>query len=102
MLGYVFAADAVNRSLASTQEQIDALNNDDGAKFAFAFVFGWVVPAIVAGAAWLLHAVVVPKLRAKSSNNRLVATGVSVAPSSNVGVPAPQPERWECMLHKNV
>jgi hypothetical protein len=93
LLGYAFAADAVNRSLATTQEQIDALNNGDGAKFAFAFILGWVLPAIIASVAWLLHAVLAPRIRAKSSNNRLVATGVSIAPSSSVGVPAPQPER---------
>ena len=69
MLAYVFAADAVNRALASTPEQIEALNNGDGAKFAFAAVLGWVIPAIIVGAAWLLHVVVVPRIRAKSSNH---------------------------------
>lgn len=67
MLAYVFAADAVNRTLASTPEQIEALNNGDGAKFAFAAVLGWVIPAIIVSTAWLLHAVIIPRIRTRDS-----------------------------------
>ena len=37
-LAFVFAADALNRSAAKTEQEIEALNNGDGAKFAFALV----------------------------------------------------------------
>jgi len=66
MLAYVFAADGLHRASASTPEQIEALNNGDGAKFAFAAVLGWVIPAIIVGASWLFHGVLVPRFRTKN------------------------------------
>ena len=73
MLAYVFAADALNRASATTPKQIEALNNGDGAKFAFAAVLGWVIPAIIVGAGWLFHCVLLPRIRANSSNKQLNA-----------------------------
>jgi hypothetical protein len=68
MLAYVFTADAINHSLALTQERIDTLNNTDGAKFSFALLFGWVMPAIIVSAGWLLHVVILRRLSVKRSN----------------------------------
>ena len=61
-IAYVTAADAINRVLASTPAEIEALNNGDGAKFAFAAVLGWVLPTIIVGASWVIHGLVVPKI----------------------------------------
>ena len=58
-IAYVIAADAINRSLAATPTEIEALNNGDGAKFAFAAALGWVLPAIIVGISWAIYAVVV-------------------------------------------
>ena len=67
-IAYVTAADAINRSLVATPAEIEALNNGDGAKFAFALVFGWVLPAIIVGVSWAIYAVVLPRF---SSNPAL-------------------------------
>ena len=61
-IAYVTAADAINRALASIPAEIEALNNGDGAKFAFAAVLGWVLPTIIVGASWVIHGLVVPKI----------------------------------------
>ncbi len=61
-IAYVTAADAISRSLAVTPATVEALNNGDGAKFAFASVFGWVLPAIIVGVSWAIHAMVLPRL----------------------------------------
>jgi hypothetical protein len=53
---------AINRGLASTPAEIEALNNGDGAKFAFAAVLGWVLPTIIVGASWVIHGLVLPKI----------------------------------------
>jgi hypothetical protein len=68
MLTYVVVADAVHRSLASTPEQIDALDRGDGAKFAFAWLFGWIIPAFIVGTSWILHGVIFPRRRARSAD----------------------------------
>jgi hypothetical protein len=60
-IAYVTAADAINRSLAVTPFEVEALNNGDGAKFAFASVFGWVLPTIIVGVSWAIYAVVLPR-----------------------------------------
>ena len=62
LIAYATAADAINRVLASTPAEIEALNNGDGAKFAFAAVLGWVLPTIIVGASWVIHGLVVPKI----------------------------------------
>lgn len=62
LIAYVMAADAINRALASTQAEIEALNNGDGAQFAFAAVLGWVLPTIIVGASWVIHGLVLPKI----------------------------------------
>lgn len=61
-IAYVTAADSINRSLAVTPAEIEALNNGDGAKFAFVAVFGWVLPTIIVGVSWAIYVVVLPKI----------------------------------------
>jgi hypothetical protein len=63
------SVDGVNRSVALTPEQVESPNSGDGSRFVFAAGLGWVLPAIIVGAGWLMHAVVLPRIRAKSSNN---------------------------------
>ena len=70
-LAFVFAADALNRSAAKTEQKIEALNNGDGAKFAFALVFGWVVPGATVALAWGLNRWVLPRIRGMGSNKQL-------------------------------
>jgi hypothetical protein len=69
-IAYVTAADAINRSLAVTASEIEALNNGDGAKFAFASVFGWVLPTIIVGVSWAIYAVVSPRFSSNPSFKR--------------------------------
>ena len=54
LLASRFIVDAVDLSLASTQEEIDAVYNGDGAKNVFALFFGWIPGLIIASASWLL------------------------------------------------
>ena len=49
-----FVVDAVDLSLANTQEEIQAIYDGDGAKNVFALFFGWIPGFILASAAWLL------------------------------------------------
>ena len=71
-IAYTTAADAINRNLASTPAEIEALNDGDGAKFAFAAVLGWVLPTIIVGVSWVIHVVVLPRiaLTRRSSGTR--------------------------------
>lgn len=62
LIAYATAADAINRALASTPAEIEALNNGDGAKLAFATVLGWVLPTIIVGASWVIHGLVLPRI----------------------------------------
>ena len=55
-VAYVTAADAINRSFSVTP------TDGDGAKFAFASVFGWVLPTIIVGVSWVIYAVVLPRV----------------------------------------
>ena len=71
LFAYAVAVDGVNRSAAFTPEEIESVNSGDGARFVFAAGLGWVLPALIVGAGWLMHAVVFPRMRAKSSNNSL-------------------------------
>ncbi len=64
LIAYITASDAINRALAPTPAEFEALNNGDGAKFAFAAVLGWVLPALIVGASWGFHVLVLPKLTA--------------------------------------
>lgn len=70
-LSFVFSADAINHAAATTELEIESLNDGDGAKFAFATVFGWVVPAITVAGTWAFHAWVVPRLRPSRSNKTM-------------------------------
>jgi hypothetical protein len=70
-LAFVFAADALNRAAATTEAEIEALNNGDGAKFVFALVFGWVVPAVTVGLTWVVRCWLWPRLRTIGSNKPL-------------------------------
>jgi hypothetical protein len=79
-LAFVFAADALNRSAAKTEQEINALNNGDGAKFVFALVFGWVVPGLTVALAWAFHRWLVPRIRSMGSNKPLVPTRNGEAP----------------------
>ena len=49
-----FVIDAVDLSLANTQEEIQAIYDGDGAKNVFALFFGWIPGLILASFAWLL------------------------------------------------
>lgn len=69
-IAYVTAADAINRSLAVTPAEIEALNNGDGAKFAFVSVFGWVLPTIIVGASWVIHGLVLPRIALTHHSSR--------------------------------
>lgn len=62
-LAYVFSADSINRVVATSEHEIEALNNGDGAKFAFALLFGWVVPAVIVAGSWAFQVWVVPRLK---------------------------------------
>jgi hypothetical protein len=73
-LAFVFAADALNRSAATSQQQIETLNNGDGAKFVFALVFGWVVPAVTVGLVWVSQGWLIPRLRSMVSNKTMEPT----------------------------
>ncbi len=68
LFSYSLASDAILRGVASTPEQIDALNNGDGAKFAFALVLGWVPAAFVVSSTWLIRSILL-KRRSGSSNS---------------------------------
>lgn len=70
-LSFVFAADALNRSAATSEQEIGSLNNGDGAKFAFALVFGWVVPAFTVALSWVFHRGLMPRIRHMGSNKPL-------------------------------
>ena len=48
LLASRFIVDAVDLSLAASQEEIQAICDGDGAKNAFALLFGWVPGLIVA------------------------------------------------------
>mgnify|MGYP006358406867 CR=1 FL=1 len=61
-IAYVTAADAINRHLGSTPAEIEALNDGDGAKFAFALGLGWVLPTVIVGVSWVIHVVVLPRI----------------------------------------
>jgi uncharacterized metal-binding protein len=70
LFSYALASDAILRRVATTAEQIDALNNGDGAKFAFALVLGWIPATLVVGLTWLIRSVF-SKRHKGSSNNSL-------------------------------
>ena len=67
-LAFAFSADALNRAAATTEKQIEELNDGDGAKFVFALIFGWVVPAITVTLAWAFRSWLLPRLKAMGSN----------------------------------
>lgn len=68
LFSYAIASDAILRRVATTPEQIDALNSGDGAKFAFAFLLGWIPPALVVGITWIVRRTL-SKRRKGSSNH---------------------------------
>lgn len=54
LLGVRFTVDSVDRWLALTPQEIQMMNDGDGAKNAFALVFGWVPGIILSALSWLL------------------------------------------------
>lgn len=54
LLGVRFTVDTVDLWLAVTPEEIQMINDGDGAKNAFALVFGWVPGIILSALSWLL------------------------------------------------
>jgi len=63
MIAYANAAGAISLALASTSAEVAALHNGDGAKLAFAAALGWVLPTIIVGASWIVHRLILPKIR---------------------------------------
>ena len=74
MVAYVTAADAISRVSATTTAEIEALNDGDGAKFAFAAVLGWVLPTLIVSVSWAAHVFLLPRLGKRCSNKSLVPT----------------------------
>ena len=72
MVAYVTAADAISRALATTPAEIEALNNGDGAKLAFAAVLGWLLPTFIVCVSWVAHVYLVPRLCKRRPNKSLV------------------------------
>ena len=105
-IAYATAADAINRGLASTPAEIEALNNGDGAKFAFAAVLGWVLPTIIVGASWVIHGLVVPKIaltqrcRGRCAIKPRSAPDLDVEPVENPP-PTPRIQSLRCYKQSN-
>ena len=64
-------------ALSYTLAQIEALNDGDGARFAFAAVLGWVLPALIVSASWLFHALILPRINRQCSNIAFEAEAVT-------------------------
>ena len=54
LLASRFIVDAIDISLAKTQEEVQAIYNGDGAKNVFALMFGWVPGVILAIFSWVI------------------------------------------------
>ena len=70
-LSFVFSADALNRAAATTEQEIESLNNGDGAKFAFALMLGWVVPTVTVALSWAINRWLVPRAKGMGSSKPL-------------------------------
>ena len=55
MVAYAVAAGSLSFAAAPSEQARLSIYDADGSKVAFAITFGWLLPALVVCASWLLH-----------------------------------------------